>query len=112
MFAPQGRYVDPPNLFASKVHWTPEPEAEAKEPEPTVAEPCLTNAKTMRAPIVPPKPKYQKRRLPGERLLRRVARIAPKHSEEERDEDDDLDDETLQNLHGALGDIVERMRLS
>lgn len=113
MFAPQGRYVDPPNPFASRVHWAPpEPEAVPQEPELTVSEPCVTNAKTMRAPIVAPKPKYQKRRLPGERLLRRVARMAPKHSDKEEDVDGgDLDDETLQNLHGALGDIVERMRL-
>ena len=70
----------------------------------------MTNVKTARASIVV-KPKYQKRRLPGERLLRRVARIDPTKGAAPELDTDDLDDETLQNLHGALGDIVERMRI-
>src|SRR4051812_38216037 len=81
-----GKYVDPINPFSSKVHWKQpvddtkapiEPREEAKE----APLPAVTNAKTIRAPIVPQKKRYQKRRLPGERLLRRVARIAPKTGE-------------------------------
>ena len=108
------KWVDPPNPFASKVHFkqssddTKEPIA--PEPKPQVSLPALTNAKTMRAPIVEQKKRYQKRRLPGERLLRRVARIAPPEAIPEQ-EDSDLDEETIMNLHGAIGDIIERMKI-
>ena len=111
-----GKYVDPPNPFASKVHWK-QPADDTKESVeakavPTVSEPQMTNAKTMRAPIVEQKKRYQKRRLPGERLLRRVARIAPPGAvPDEAEYDGDLDNETMANLHGAIGDIIERMKI-
>ena len=108
-----GKFVDAPNPFASRVYWktlddTKEP-IEAKI-EPTVSEPAMTNAKTARAPIVEQKKRYQKRRLPGERLLRRVARIAPPGALPDGGEDSGLDEETIMNIHGAIGDIIERMK--
>ena len=108
-----GKLVDPPNIFASRVHWkqpsddTKEPIA--PEPKPQISEPAMTNAKTMRTPIVEQKKRYQKRRLPGEQLLRRVARIEPPDAAPEAN-DSDLDEETIVNLHGAIGDIIERMK--
>ena len=110
-----GQYVDPPNPFSSRVY-RKEPEyvevpAMSDEKSTPVVEPAMTNAKTARAPIVEIKKQYQKRRLPGERLLRRVARIEPKDEDGDDSGESDIDEETLQNLHGALGDIVERMRI-
>lgn len=110
-----GKYVDPPNPFASRVYRKEPEEPEVPEisdkPAQPVVEPAMTNAKTARAPVVETKKKYHKRRLPGERLLRRVARIEPKDDDGDNSGESDIDEETLQNIHGALGDIVERMRI-
>lgn len=110
-----GKYVDPPNPFASRVYRKEPEQAEvpviADRPMQPVVEPAMTSVKAARAPIVETKKKYHKRRLPGERLLRRVARIEPKDEDSDNSGESDVDEETLQNLHGALGDIVERMRI-
>lgn len=113
------KWTQPPNPFAAKIRVVPDPhEAAPTMPPPLAApvpvrEPAISDMKAMRAPIVPVKKARKVHRLPGQKLLKRIARIQSAIDQARAEVPDvggELDDATVVNLHGAIGDIIERMQ--